>query len=85
MIKIRNKKEFRLLWTPIVSVGYCLLWIVLEWAVCGEVVNSTVDNIMMAMFVPTIWMSMGAVYDDLRLRNSDKENQENKDKINAPC
>lgn len=73
---IRNKKDFRLFFTLVVTLLYCLLWMALEWAIFGQIQNDIVDNFMMVMFMPTIWMAMGATYDDLKKYND--ENKETK-------
>lgn len=63
---IKGKRIFRMIYTPVVTLLYCLLWIALEWTIFGEIKDNIVDNLMMLLFVPVIWMALGAVYDDLR-------------------
>ena len=61
-----SKKKFQIVFTMVWTLFYCLLWIALEWVVYGKVQNSLVDNVIMVMFIPVIWLAMDASYEDLK-------------------
>ena len=47
----------RLILTLIITWAYCGIWIWLEKTIEGQVRNSVVDNIIMLLFIPIIYMA----------------------------
>ena len=51
----------RLILTVVLTWLYCMVWIWLEKTIEGQVTNSTVDNIVMVLFIPIIYMATDAI------------------------
>lgn len=47
--------------TLMITYLYCNVWILLERILYGQVTNRIVDNIMMLLFVPIIYIATGAI------------------------
>ena len=55
MIIMRNISRFCL--TNSIILMYCLIWQILEFIIDGQVTNRKVDNIIMLLFTPIIWIA----------------------------
>ncbi len=51
----------RIILTLIITYFYCCLWIWLEKAIEGTSTNRTVDNIIMLLFIPIIYIATGTI------------------------
>lgn len=58
-----KKIRLRLLCALFMTCFYCLLWIVLEKLITGQIKDSLVDNVVMILFVPVIWLATSPVSD----------------------
>lgn len=47
----------RIFLTLVITYGYCLIWMALEKILYGEVINRSVDNIIMLLFIPIIYIT----------------------------
>ena len=47
----------RIFLTLIITYGYCLVWMILEKILYGEVINRSVDNIIIFLFIPVIYVA----------------------------
>lgn len=56
-ITLRNFGVVRILTTSIITWIFCNIWIVLEYVMLGEIVNSCISNIMMTLFIPIIYIA----------------------------
>lgn len=63
-----KKMCLRLLCTLFMTYFYCLLWIVLEKLITGQIKDSLVDNVVMILFVPVIWLATSPICDWLVAR-----------------
>ena len=45
----------RIIKTLLITWLYCIIWILLEFVIYGNVENSIVDNIIMLLFIPVIY------------------------------
>lgn len=70
---MRNIRKIALT-TGIMTI-YCYVWQWLELVIDGKIVNRKVDNIIMLLFVPIIWIATGRIVDDL-----EKDKERNKKK-----
>lgn len=57
----RDFKAVRFLTALIISCVFCNLWMVLEYVILGEIVDSCIDNIMMMLFIPIIYIASGPI------------------------
>ena len=62
---VKNKKEFRLLCTLGITSIYGSLWMLIEKLILGQVQDNPVDNIIMLLFVPVIWLASNPIYDKI--------------------
>ena len=51
----------RILLTLIIAWLYCGVWMWLEKTIDGQVVNRTVDNIIILLFIPIIYIAAGTI------------------------
>lgn len=52
---MRNILRFCL--TSNIILMYCLIWQILEFVIDGRITNRKVDNIIMLLFTPMIWIA----------------------------
>lgn len=52
-----TRVTLRLLLTLLITWIYCCIWILLEKMIDGHTVNRIVDNIVMMLFVPIIYIA----------------------------
>ena len=52
---MRNISRFCL--TNSIILMYCLIWQILEFIIDGRITNRKVDNIIMLLFTPIIWIA----------------------------
>lgn len=48
---------YRIVLTLVITLIYSGIWMLLEKVIDGEVVNRTVDNIIMLLFIPIIFLA----------------------------
>ncbi len=52
------KNMVKRLWkTSLITLLWCLIWMVLEYLMYGEIQSRMVDNIMTLLFIPFAWKS----------------------------
>ncbi len=56
-----EKIAFRFLITLIITWMYCNVWMVLEKIIDGQVTNRLVDNIIMLLFIPIIYLATKSI------------------------
>jgi hypothetical protein len=54
---MRKKIYKRIILTCIITYIYCLIWMALEFVIDGVIVNRWIDNIIMLLFIPIIWIA----------------------------
>ncbi len=47
----------RIFLTLIITYGYCIVWMILEKIIYGEVTDRFVDNIIIFLFIPVIYVA----------------------------
>lgn len=47
----------RIMLTILLTWIYCMIWTALEFIIDGVIMNTLVDNIIMVLFIPTIYIS----------------------------
>lgn len=55
-----DKKEKilnRIIITGFITLGYIIVWMLLELLIDGQIRDSTVDNIIMGLFIPVIYIA----------------------------
>jgi hypothetical protein len=52
-----DKLALRVLITLIITWMYCNIWMILEKIIDGQVTNRLVDNIIMLLFIPIIYLA----------------------------
>jgi len=52
-----KKTCLRLLLTLLITYAYCIIWVLLEYFFFGGVENRGIDNIMMTLFIPVIYLA----------------------------
>lgn len=60
-----RKTLLRILCTLLITLIYCLLWMVTEKLITGQIQDRLVDNIIMALFVPVIWLATSPICNKL--------------------
>lgn len=60
-----EKLQLRLLCTLLISYILCILWIGLEKLITGQIQDSIVDNVIMILFIPVIWLATSPICDKL--------------------
>ena len=52
------KRDYiRLILTTFITLIYCYIWMCLEKVICGAVTDRPVDNMMMLLFMPIIYLA----------------------------
>ena len=51
----------RIILTFIITWLYCVAWMWLEKTIEGQITNSTVDNVIMVLFIPIIYMATDVI------------------------
>lgn len=54
-IIIRNIYRFCL--TSSITLVYCWIWQILELIIDGQIINRKVDNVIILLFIPIIWIA----------------------------
>lgn len=60
-----GKNQLRILCTLLIIFIYCLLWMVTEKLITGQIQDRLVDNIIMVLFIPVIWLATSPICDKL--------------------
>lgn len=54
----KNERIFkRIIATCIITLCYCAVWMLLELIIDGQVLNRKIDNIIMLLFIPIIFIA----------------------------
>ena len=56
-----SRIQKRILLTCAIILFYSALWMALEMWIYGAIINRTVDNIIMLLFIPIIWIATGRI------------------------
>jgi hypothetical protein len=56
-----TKTQRRVIFTCLVTYLYCMIWMILEMIIDGVITNRAIDNIIMLLFIPIIWIASDKV------------------------
>ena len=68
-----RKIYIQIIWTSMITYIYCLIWVTLEVSIYGSIQIRLVDDIMMLLFIPPIWISVNALFEKY-LNRKEKDN-----------
>ena len=68
-----RKIYIQIIWTSMITYIYCLIWVTLEVSIYGSIQIRLVDDIMMLLFIPPIWISVNALFEKY-LKREEKDN-----------
>ena len=60
-----KKLQLRMLYTLLISCIFCITWIGLEKLITGQIQDRVVDNVIMVLFIPVIWLATSPICDKL--------------------
>jgi hypothetical protein len=52
----------RVLLTGTITLAYCLVWMLLEYKLYGEIQGRIVDDFIMLLFIPVIWKATENIF-----------------------